>query len=280
MRLKKDPRAPRTQSSLKLKSLLCAQEQAKLMSNDENAIALGSLAELIAKCGAAMCIGALCTAFVFDYTLWLIVDPRMLSYFDLVDHIQTAVQIFGIGSIALAAAWILMFVVVYAGFATDRVDDFWKVATALLLFILCLLVLGILTSGSGNEFDRATITLMSAGLVVMLTLGFVLHRSRSAKSDSVPSHRPFTLRRAVWSAVPLCIFLTMAGAVLSAWSIEDSEAAGDVVRLEHDPPLSGKVIRAVSRGVIVRDNKGGGVVFTPKEQIRRIDHRVPPGQTS
>jgi hypothetical protein len=84
------------------------------MSNDENAIALGSLAELIAKCGAAMCMGALCTAFVFDYTLWLIVDPRMLSYFDLVDHIQTAVQIFGIGSIALAAAWILMFVVVYA----------------------------------------------------------------------------------------------------------------------------------------------------------------------
>lgn len=73
------------------------------MSNDENAIALGSLAELIAKCGAAMCIGALCTAFVFDYTLWLIVDPRMLSYFDLVDHIQTAVQIFGIGSIALAS---------------------------------------------------------------------------------------------------------------------------------------------------------------------------------
>lgn len=74
------------------------------MSNDENASALGSLAEIVAKCGAAMCIGALCTAFVFDYTLWLIVDPRMLSYFDLVDHIQTAVQIFGIGSIALAAA--------------------------------------------------------------------------------------------------------------------------------------------------------------------------------
>jgi hypothetical protein len=250
------------------------------MSNDENAIALGSLAELIAKCGAAMCMGALCTAFVFDYTLWLIVDPRMLSYFDLVDHIQTAVQIFGIVSIALAAAWILMFVVIYAGFAVDRLEEFWKVAAALLLFILCLLVLGVLTSGSGNEFDRATITLMSAGLIVMLTLAFVLHRSRGSKSVSAPGHRPFTLRRTVWSVVPLCIFLTMGGAVLSAWSIQDSEATGDVVRLEHDPPLSGKVIRAVNRGVIVRDNKGGGVVFTPMDQIRRIDHRVLPNKTT
>jgi hypothetical protein len=251
-----------------------------LTSNDENAIALGSLAELIAKCGAAMCIAALCTAFVFDYTLWLIIDPRMLSYFELVDHIQTAVQIFGTVSIALAASWILMFVVIYAGFAANRFDQFWKVAAALLLFVLCLLVLGILTSGSGNEFDRATITLMSAGLLVMLTLAFVLHRSKSSKSQSAPSHRPFTLRRAVWSVVPLCIFLTMGGAVLRAWSIQDTEATGDVVRLEHDPPLSGKVIRAVNRGVIVRDNKGGGVVFTPKEQIRRIDHRVPPSRTS
>ena len=200
------------------------------MSNNENAIALGSLAEIIAKCGAAMCIGALCTAFVFDYTLWLIVDPRMLSYFDLVDHIQTAVQIFGIVSIALAAAWILMFVVIYAGFAVDRLEEFWKVAAALLLFILCLLVLGVLTSGSGNEFDRATITLMSAGLLVMLTLAFVLHRSRSSKSESGPRHRPFTLRRTVWSVVPLCIFLTMGGAVLRAWSIQDTEATGDVVK--------------------------------------------------
>ena len=251
-----------------------------MTSNDWNAIALGSLAELIAKCGAAMCIAALCTAFVFDYTLWLIVDPRMLSYFDLVDHIQTAVQVFGTVPIALAASWILMFVVIYAGFAVDRFDQFWKVAAALLLFILCLLVLGIFTSGSVNEFDRATITLMSAGLFVMVTLAFVLHRSRTSKSEGAPSHRPFTLRRAVWSIVPLCIFLTMGGAVLRAWSIQDTEATGDVVRLEHDPPLTGKVIRAVNRGVILRDNKGGGVVFTPKEQIRRVDHRVPPSQTS
>jgi hypothetical protein len=89
--------------SLKLKSLLCAQEQAKLMSNDENAIALGSLAELIAKCGAAMCIGALCTAFVFDYTLWLIVDPRMLSYFDLVGRLSDLLEAQPLDCLALLA---------------------------------------------------------------------------------------------------------------------------------------------------------------------------------
>jgi hypothetical protein len=103
MRLKTDLRAPCTQSSLKLKSLLCAQEQAKLMSNDENAIALGSLAELIAKCGAAMCIGALCTAFVFDYTLWLIVDPRMLSYFDLVGRLSDLLEAQPLDCLALLA---------------------------------------------------------------------------------------------------------------------------------------------------------------------------------
>jgi len=227
-----------------------------------------------------MCIAAVCTAFVFDYTLWLIVDPRMLSYFDLVDHIQTAVQIFGTVSIALAVSWILIFVLIYAGVAVDRFEQFWKVATALLVFVLCLLALGIFTFGSVNEFDRVTIALMSAGLFVILMLALVLHRSRTSTSEDAPHHRPLTLRRAVLTVVPLCIFLTMGGAILRAWDIQDTEATRDIVRLEHDPPLTGKIIRAVDRGVILRDQKDGRIIFTPKEQVRRIDHRVPPGQTS
>ena len=62
------------------------------------------LIQQIAKNGAAMCIAALCTAFVFDYTFWLIVDPRMLSYFVLADHIQTAVHIFGLVSVILGTS--------------------------------------------------------------------------------------------------------------------------------------------------------------------------------
>ena len=81
------------------------------------------LIQQIAKNGAAMCIAALCTAFVFDYTFWLIVDPRMLSYFVLADHIQTAVHIFGLVSVILGASWILTLVFVYAGFAVTRSDQ-------------------------------------------------------------------------------------------------------------------------------------------------------------
>jgi hypothetical protein len=64
--------------------------------------------------------------------------------------------------------------------------------------------------------------------------------------------------------------------MMRAWSTWDTApTTHDVVRLEHDSTLTGNVIRLVDRGVILRDQKDGRVVFVPKGQIRRIDHRVP-----
>jgi hypothetical protein len=236
------------------------------------------LIQQIAKNGAAMCIAALCTAFVFDYTFWLIVDPRMLSYFVLADHIQTAVHIFGLVSVILGTSWILTLVFVYAGFAVTRSDQFWKVAIALFLFVLCLIGLGIATTGFNpvNLFDRATVFVMSVGLFVMIVLGILFHRSEASEGEGGPRHRPLTVRRAFWAVVPLFLILTMAEAMIRAWSTWDTApTTHDVVRLEHDSTLTGNVIRLVDRGVILRDQKDGRVVFVPKGQIRRIDHRVP-----
>jgi hypothetical protein len=236
------------------------------------------LIQQIAKNGAAMCIAALCTAFVFDYTFWLIVDPRMLSYFVLADHIQTAVHIFGLVSVILGTSWILTLVFVYAGFAVTRSDQFWKVAAALFLFVLCLIGLGIATTGFNpvNLFDRATVFVMSVGLFVMIVLGILFHRSKASDGEGGPRHKSLTVRRAFWAVVPLFLLLTMADAMMRAWSTWDTApTTHDVVRLEHDSTLTGNVIRLVDRGVILRDQKDGRVVFVPKGQIRRIDHRVP-----
>ena len=235
------------------------------------------LIQQLAKNGAAMCIAALCTAVVFDYTFWLIVDSRMLSYFVLADHIQTAVHIFGMVSVTLGASWILTLVFVYAGFAVTRSDQFWKVAAALFLLVLCLIGLSIATTGFNpvNLFDRATVFVMSVGLLVMIVLGLLFHRSKASEGESGPHHRPFTVRRAFWAAVPLFLLLTMADAMFRAWSTWDTAPTHDVVRLEHDSTLTGKVIRLVDKGVILRDQKDRRIVFVPKGQIRRIDQRVP-----
>ncbi len=235
------------------------------------------LIQQIAKNGAAMCIAALCTAFVFDYTFWLMVDPRMLSYLVLADHIQTAVHVFGLISVILGASWILTLVFVYAGFAVTRSDQFWKVAAALFLFVLCLIGLGIATTGFNpvNLFDRATVFVMSVGLLVMIVLGIVFYRPKALDGEGGPRHRPRAAARAFWAVVSLFLFLTMADAMIRAWSTWDTATTRDVVRLEHDSTVTGNVIRHVDKGVILRDQKDGRIVLIPKGQIRRIDHRVP-----
>lgn len=244
--------------------------------NDWSLEGASPVAQQIVRYGAALCIAALCTAFVFDYTFWLIVDPRMLSYFVLADHIQTAVHIFGLVSLTLGASWVLTLVLVYAGLAVTRRDQFWKVAMALSLFVLCLIGLAIATTGFGlaDLFDRATIVVMLAGLLVMTALGILFHRAKSS-DESEPRQRPFVVRRAFWGVASLFLFLTTADAVLRAWSTGITAPSRDVVSLEHGSTLDGKVIRHVDRGVILGGQKDGRIVFVPKEQVHRIDLRVP-----
>jgi hypothetical protein len=245
----------------------------------KSALAAGSpLVEQIAKYGAAMCVAALCTAFVFDYTFWLIVDPRILTYMVLADHIQTAVHIFGLISIILGASWILTLVLVYAGLAVRRLSQFWKVATGLAVFAFGLLGLGVVTLRLPiNLFDRATVYTMLFGLVGIVMLGLVFHRPR-LKGEGAPHHwTPFLLGRALWAIVPFCLFLSIADAVLRAWGTWEAMPTHDVVSLDHNSTLTGNVIRLVDRGVILRNRKDGRIVFVPKEHVRQIDQRVPSG---
>jgi hypothetical protein len=110
----------------------------------------------------------------------------------------------------------------------------------------------------------------------MVVLGILFHRSKATDGEGGPRHRPLTVRKAFWAVVPLFLILTMADAMIRAWSTWDAAPTShDVVRLEHDSTVTGNVIRLVDRGVILRDHKDKRVVFVPKEQIRRIDQRVP-----
>ena len=145
-----------------------------------SALTAGSpLAEQIAKYGAAMCVAALCTAFVFDYTFWLIVDPRMLTYMVLADHIQNRCSHIRPDFDRTRCVLVLTLVLVYAGLAVTRLNQLWKVAAVLAVFAFGLLGLGIVTSGLPiNLFDRATVYTMSVGLVGIVMLGLVFHRSR------------------------------------------------------------------------------------------------------
>jgi len=50
-------------------------------------------AELLSKYGAAIVVASMGTAFVWDFFFWRALDPRILAYYVLADHVQTAVQI-------------------------------------------------------------------------------------------------------------------------------------------------------------------------------------------
>ena len=198
------------------------------------------------------------------------------SFFVLADHIQTAVHIFGFVSVILGASSIFTLVFVYAGFAVTQSDQFRKVAAGLFLIVFCLIGLGIATTGFNpvNLFDRATVFVMSVGLLVMVVLGILFHRPKATEGG--PRHRPLTVRKAFWAVVPLFLVLTMADAMIRAWSTWDTAPTShDVVRLEHDSTVTGSLIELVDRGVILRDHKDGRVVFVPKEQLGQIDRGAP-----
>jgi hypothetical protein len=249
------------------------------MAIEEHTLSLSPWTGTIAKYGATLCMAALGSAFVFDYTFWLLIDPRLLSYFVFADHLQTAVRIFGLVSIVLAASWLLTMVVVYARFAVTKSEDVWKVATPLLVLIFC--VLGLLAIlfhyPSFDLFDRTVFVAMFAGLGAMAMLAPVFHRSTATEDDIALHHRPSFLRRTLWAIAPLCLFLSMADAVFHAWNTNDGRSASrDAVHLADNSTVSASIIRLVDRGVILRA-KDGRVVFVPKEQIRYIDHKLPPG---
>jgi hypothetical protein len=75
---------------------------------------LSPAAEQVAKYGTAIVLIALGAAFFYDFVFWQFLDARMLTYFVLADHIETAGFIFVGLVIALAAATTVGALVQYA----------------------------------------------------------------------------------------------------------------------------------------------------------------------
>ncbi len=65
---------------------------------------LSPAADQVAKYGTAIVLIALGSAFFYDFVFWQFLDARMLTYFVLADHIETAGFIFVGLVIPLAAA--------------------------------------------------------------------------------------------------------------------------------------------------------------------------------
>jgi hypothetical protein len=71
------------------------------------------------------------------------------------------------------------------------------------------------------------------------------------------------------------VVFTVGLAVASSWNTLRSRDLHDVLTVEPDMEVTGRIIRFVDRGVIMRRLKDGRVTFVPKERIVQIDQNVP-----
>jgi hypothetical protein len=100
--------------------------------------------EFIAKYGAAIGLTALATAFLYDSIFWWIVDSRVLGYFVVSDHIQTAVRIISVLVVAMISCAILLLAMSLVGTRLIRLADDKKKAALWVGFSLA--VIGVLAS--------------------------------------------------------------------------------------------------------------------------------------
>ena len=184
---------------------------------------LSPAAEQVAKYGTAIVLIALGAAFFYDFVFWQFLDARMLTYFVLADHIETAGFIFVGLVIALAAA-------------------------------------------------------TTVGALVQYAFAHWTANSEEEKRKILARVVAFYWRLRFW-LLPLAVV----GLVAAAW-LSSSRGYSrhpdsiDIVALEKEAELRGKVIRFVDRGLFLRDQRDGRIIFIPKERISRIEHDVPKGE--
>jgi hypothetical protein len=233
---------------------------------------LSPIAENIAKYGGAIGVIALGVALIYDIVFWWLIDPRMLSYLVLADHIQTAIQMFGFICFGVVIGALFSLIASNSLFKIASLDRTWKIVAALAIVtgcIVCIVWVASADVGLTRE-NRAAVIMSAVGLLVMLAWSVRMSRRRPLWV----SPKAF-LAALSWPIVPMVVIFTIGLAVSLSFGTARIRDKHDVLTVEPDMEVSGRIIRLVDRGVIMRRLKDGRVTFVPKERIVRIDQNVP-----
>ena len=230
---------------------------------------IGPTAEGITKLVAAAGFLALSTAFLYDFTYWLWIDRRILTYLVVADHIQTAVYafaiiVFAIGGV-LFCTWLLALGLPKLTRGNAKREKWMERAIELGAAVLGSLAL---------SFDNNTAVQILIG-VVWLSLLF---------------RRLFMPGVSLWSRVMigLIAWLVMTALVASsdAAAAMRSTEAPDIIQVDPGKQspmwsyeLRGHLVRLIERGAVIRI-LDGRIVFVPKDHLLRIDQGVPKGNSA
>jgi hypothetical protein len=220
----------------------------------------------IPKYGTVVVVVAFATAFLFDFVFWQSLDDRMLSFFVLADHVQTAVM-----TVALILGIVASLIVI--GVIQHLISVFRMTATKRAKWMLGMAVLLVGVTG-------LLITFRATNVAIKYVAGITWSLATLVIGDTIANSKPVWDRKGfvafLFYVVPVAwIALTILVAVASAEGATANRTTTDIIKLDRDAELSGRVIRLLGRGVVLRDEKDGRIMFVPKEQIRRIDQDVP-----
>lgn len=209
-------------------------------------------------------------AFVHDFLFWSSIDSRMLSYYVIADHIQTAVA-------ALAGITGLAFVLYALEFLRFSLQKWlqkrfgWKN-----YYIAGLVYLG------GTALISSVLYLVRGTLAWADVTNSALMIATFAYATVLFPPREQTLAEfaKVQLSLPVLAVVVLLATVLFSLSGASrvlTRAASDVVTYAGEDDKKGvsvraSIVRMLDRGVIVRPVNHQGVTFIPRERLIRVDH--------
>jgi hypothetical protein len=241
---------------------------------------LTKIAEQLAKYSAAIGLFALGSALVHDFVFWHLLDARLLSYFQISDHVQSAIEtvggmIIGMTVFALAVGLIILLAVILGEFPN------WLLSVVYWLGLVVMvagLFYGLITGGSPVALDDI-LTGRRIGPLLVMMLGIGMMAARIIGSaPSLPRQRVYLrkfMRRFGLVLIPMWFFMVGAEAFTEVDRIERRRAI-DAVTLDSGNQLFGTVIRNLDRGIMLRDQTDGRLFFIPKEKVHRIEYAPAP----
>jgi hypothetical protein len=233
---------------------------------------LTALVDGIAKFGAALGLLALGSAFLHDLIFWSYIDMRMLFYYGIADHIETAVAAVGTAlSLLLATSALFGVGFIYGrrilaqGKSPLRTLLWGALASFVWSAVIAAVIAASIRLIGPFRFGSIALAIGMLGFFFTTYAGYIVGSWRSPA-------RPLTFRAAVGISAAFWLYCVL---LLALFRAEFNPAHyTDLVTTQGFKTTAGRILRILDRGILLR-GADGRVVFIPKDQIIRVDQRVP-----
>ncbi len=227
-------------------------------------VAQSSLFELAAKGITALGGAAIATAFIYDAVCFQWLDQRLLGYFSVSDHIETAVYCL----VPIIASWGVFVLLAFLRMRTSHFGSSpMRPAYAVMSIAVAVgAVVGV--AWLAGESWRPHDDRLQAFLFWLSGFAAAEWTSRQIASGNL---RKLYVGFPIWWVVLTVLFASSAGRETLRQLSADNLAVIDTITLSDQGQLFGRVVRVLDRGVIVGTVKPPRLIFLPKDKISRVE---------